>query len=729
MKIFKLFKKNNIACCLPILFVTTNMFAQNPHGILTIKPGAYLNIGKNATLVTNSNIDNKGTLKNAGSIILNGNTVQDFPGAGGSIPLMNVLEVNNTGAGVSLNSALPIAKELKLTSGNLALGNYDVTIQSTATQTAAVSAMGAGAGISYGTGRFVVERYINTGSGGHGKSWQLLAVPANGQTIKDCWQEAGVANAGYGTQITNPLGTAAGYDLYTPSTSIKTFVSATSLYDAGPVNTSAIIDNPKGYMLFVRGDRTVATGSGTTGTKLRIRGTLFTFAEPPAVIAVNAGKYESVGNPYASQIDFTMLTRTGGVDNKFYTWDPMLGGLYGVGGYQTITATNAWVPVPGGGNYAGTHTTIESGQAFFIQSTTTAGTLGFGEAVKTGGSNLVNRTESPASSSTRGFIRCTLLTNTGIIAGGNAAAFDTDLSNNVDGDDAPKLMNGGENMGLKRGSSILAVEGRSMIVSSDTLFYYTSNLLQQPYRFLIVPENMDLTKQAWLVDNFLHTQTQVSLSDTSYISFVVTIDAASARTDRFMMLFSPQTILALTATTLRAIRTVDNNIAISWKTIAETNVANYWVEKSANGISFNTIANIMADRNNGADASYVFKDTAPYIENNFYRIKINFANATTKYSEVVKVGPLKNTVDVSVFPNPTTGRILNLDMGKQLEGKYQLLLINTSGQQIWSSKILYSNNNGNKIVVELPNKLAAGNYKLCVLNKELKKITIDVTLL
>lgn len=729
MKICKLFKKNHIACCMPILFVTTNMFAQNPHGILTIKPGAYLNIGKNATLVTNSNIDNKGTLKNAGSIILNGNAGQYFPGAGGSIPLMNVLEVKNTGPGVSLNGTVPIAKELKLTRGNLDLGNYDVTIQSTATQTAAVSTMGASAGISYGAGRFVVERYINTGSGGHDKSWQLLAVPANGQTIKDSWQEAGAANAGYGTQITNPRGTAAGYDLYTPSTSIKTFVSATSLYDAGPVNTSAIIDNPKGYMLFIRGDRTVSTGSGTTGTILRIRGTLYTAAEPPAVIALNAGKYESVGNPYASQIDFTRLTRTGGVDNKFYTWDPVLGGLYGVGGYQTITATNAWVPVPGGGNYAGTHTTIESGQAFFIQSTSTAGTLGFGEAVKTGGSNLVNRTESAASSSTRGFIRCTLLTSTGTIAGGNAAAFDTDLSNNVDGDDAPKLMNGGENMGLKRANSILAVEGRSMIVSNDTLFYYTSNLLQQPYSFLIVPENMDLTKQAWLVDNFLNTQTQVSLSDTSYISFVVTTDPASSKTDRFMLVFSPQTVVALTATTLRAIRTIDNKIAISWKTIAENNVANYWVEKSANGISFNTITTIMADRNNGADASYTFKDSSPYVENNFYRIKINFSNGTTKYSEVVKVGSLKNKIDVSVFPNPSTGRILNLDMGKQLEGKYQFLLINTSGQQLWSSKIFYTNNNGNKIVIELPSNLAAGNYKLCVLNKELKKITIDVTLL
>ncbi|MBC7424118.1 MAG: hypothetical protein H7334_11770, partial [Ferruginibacter sp.] len=192
--------------CVFLVCFYISLQAQNPNGIITIRPGAMLNIGSKASLVTNSDINNSGTITNAGSIILNGNATQSFPGSAGSIPLMNVLEVKNTGAGITLNNGIKIDKELKLTNGNLALGNYDVTILSKAAQTAAVSAIGAGAGITYGTGKFVIERFINVGSGGHGKSWQLLAVPANGQTIKDCWQEAGAANVGYGTQITNSLG-------------------------------------------------------------------------------------------------------------------------------------------------------------------------------------------------------------------------------------------------------------------------------------------------------------------------------------------------------------------------------------------------------------------------------------------------------------------------------------------------------------------------------------------
>lgn len=688
-----------------------------PHGVIIVGSGAVLNIGKNATLVTNSDIDNRGTLTNAGSIILNGDATQSFPGSAGSIPLMNVLEVKNTGAGIALNNGIKIGKELKLTNGNLALGNYDVTMLSNAAQTAAVSAIGAGAGVSYGTGRFIIERFINVGTGGHGKSWQFLSVPANGQTIRDTWQESGAATVGYGTQVTNPLGTGAGYDLTTPNSSIKTYVSASNNFDAGPSSTAALIDNPKGYMLFVRGDRTVASGSGSAPTALRIKGTIFTPANPPAAITVNAGKFESVGNPYASQIDFTLLTRTGGVDNKYYTWDPTLGGAYGVGAYQTITATNSWVPVPGGGNYTGAHKNIESGQAFIVKSTSTAGTINFAETVKTGSSVLVNKTARPTTNN-RGFIRSSLLRNTGAIADGNAAAFDSDLSNEVDGDDAQKIMNGAENFGLKRNNILLAVEGRSLIVTTDTLFYFISNLQQQPYSFLIVPENMDQTKEAWLVDNFLQTQTAVSLIDSTVINFTVTADPNSSKTDRFMLVFKPLGVLEIAETNLQAFRNTDNSISVNWINASENNVMEYVVEKSADARNFNAIHTEAAEKNNGNNANYNYKDVYPFNGNNFYRIKIKSLNDIVKYSAIVKVAPVKNMSDISVYPNPVTEKLLSLHFGNKSYGSYKIALINEAGQQIWSSSILYNNNSAGKITVALPTNLAAGNYNLTLFDKK-----------
>ena len=696
-----------------LLFFNIYTQAQNPHGIITIKAGVVLNIGKKATFVTNSNIDNRGTLTNAGTIVLNGNSGQSFPGTSGSIPLMNILEVKNTGAGITLNQGIKIKKELRLTSGNLALGNYDITIQSDSVQTAAVSAIGAGAGVSYGTGKFVVERFIKVGTTGHGKSWQFLSVPANGQTIRNCWQEAGAASVGYGTQLTNPLGTAAGYDLSTPGTSIKTYVSATNSYDQGPSSTSALINNTKGYMLFVRGDRTVASGSGTVPTILRIKGTLFTPASPPPALSITGGKFESVGNPYASQIDFTQLTRTGGVDNIFYTWDPTLAGSYGVGGYQTISATNAWVSVPGGGNYAGVHKNIESGQAFFVHSTATTGTIGFTENAKTGASKLLNRNATGARlTTTRQFMRSTLLTNTGTIADGNATAFDTNLSNAVDGDDALKIINGGENFGLKRDSSILAIEGRKLIATTDTLFYFTNHLQQQTYTILLVPENMDQTKNAWLVDNFLQMQTPVSLNDSNRINFNVTTDPLSSQTDRFMLVFAPQNLLAVSATTLHAVRNIDGTIAVNWKTTAENNIKKYVVEKSVDDITFNAIGTKDILINNGAEATYIFKDEFPFAGNNFYRIKIEYLNGAIKYSEVVKIAIDKIVSGISLYPNPTVGRSLNFYFDHQFFGNYNIKLVNQVGQTIWASKIFCDNNIGRKFTVELPKNIAAGKYHL-----------------
>jgi hypothetical protein len=113
---------------------------------------------------------------------------------------------------VSLVDDISVGKEFSVTSGTFQLANRNATLLSTATNTASFGKVGASGDVAYsGTGRFIVERYLPTGTlgGQHTKSWQFLAVPTNGgQTINAAWQEgAAVANAdpvsGYGTQITS----------------------------------------------------------------------------------------------------------------------------------------------------------------------------------------------------------------------------------------------------------------------------------------------------------------------------------------------------------------------------------------------------------------------------------------------------------------------------------------------------------------------------------------------
>ena len=130
-------------------------------------------------------------------------------------------------------------------------------------------------------------------------------------------------------------------------------------------------------MIFIRGDRSVTTSSSpATTTVLRAKGQLYTASagQLPPSSSVAANSFESVGNPYASAIDFTQISKPGPafIDNTFYVWDPTLAGSQNLGGYQTISSTNGFKPVPGGTiNYPSDSviTTIQSGQAFFIHAT------------------------------------------------------------------------------------------------------------------------------------------------------------------------------------------------------------------------------------------------------------------------------------------------------------------------------------------------------------------------
>jgi hypothetical protein len=205
---------------------------------------------------------------------------------------------------LTVETDIKIAGSLDIVSGTLMLtGN--VHLLSDIVGTASIAPITGG--IGYGTGRFVVERYIPN----HSKAWQFLAIPTTGQTVNAAWQEGNAAlvagTTGLGTIITsNIAGT--GFDIIGGGgPSMKTYDTTGAGYWKGISRTDTAIYNKKGYMLFVRGDRTVTTSaSPATATTLRTTGKIFDpVSNIPPVTTIGAGKFESIGNPYASAIDFS----------------------------------------------------------------------------------------------------------------------------------------------------------------------------------------------------------------------------------------------------------------------------------------------------------------------------------------------------------------------------------------------------------------------------------------
>ena len=267
---------------------------------ITIQSGASLTV-TGATLQIAGSISNSGTFCTSNGIIeMRGSSSQIIPANIFQNNAVNNLIVSNTSAGgVTLSGALDVYGSLTYSGTGMKLTTNDaLTLKSTATNTAWIGDM-TGNTI---TGKVTVERYISA----H-KAWRFLSIPTNTtQTVKQTWQEGCGANlscnANFGIQITGAGGTAAGFDVYTSTPSMKTYNSATNSW-VGIANTNtATIKATDGYMTFIRGDRTAnAFNSTPTQTVLRTKGSLYTGDQAP--IPVSAGKFAAIGNPYASALD------------------------------------------------------------------------------------------------------------------------------------------------------------------------------------------------------------------------------------------------------------------------------------------------------------------------------------------------------------------------------------------------------------------------------------------
>lgn len=514
---------------------------------------------------TGATLTNRGTLKIAGvvyaspasinniqsgvvegSVELNGNcaTLQTFAGnvfvnnAVYNFTASNDVTVSTvSGEHVSIHGELGFGA----VSGRTFTTNDNIILASTANSTGSVGKI-TGGNIIAGTAS--VERYIHIGVGGgrHAKGWQFLATPAKGQSVYQSWQENGTTPAGYGTIIT---GTGTGFDMASTLPSMKYYdptLGAAGNW-VGINSTANQVNDQRGYMIFVRGDRTVtAYNAAANNTNLRIKGTLYQPNDPPPVTNVLAGKLASVGNPYASAINLVYMKNNGlfvNLDNDVVVWDPLLYGAYGYGGYQTLSAANNYEPTAGGTVFypAGVPSpNIQSGQAFFVKSSGSAGSVTFTEAAKASGSKLVNRFVLPTAS--RYFFRASLYTNTGLVADGNAVAFDIPYNNKIDQDDSHKLLNSGENFYIQRDGKALAVEARQPVTLGDTIFYQLSNLRKQPYQLRFAPTNMQTVRlNAYLIDKYLHSTTILSLKDSSFININITDDPLSYAADRFYVVF------------------------------------------------------------------------------------------------------------------------------------------------------------------------------------------------
>lgn len=293
----------------------------------------------------------------------------------------------------------------------------------------------------------------------------------------------------------------------------------------------------------------------------------------------------------------------------------------------------------------------------------------------------------------------------------NVVVFDVAYSNAVDGDDAYKFTNPGENIAIQRGTSLLVVEGRQPATVNDVIPFKIWNLRQQAYRLEFVPNNFATsTMFPLLEDNYLHTTSPISKLTTTSVNFTVTANSASAATNRFRIIFTAAAPLPVRFINLHAAKST-GAVNLDWKVAEEVNVVQYDVERSIDGRQFYSVGTVTALNKTGVELVYRFTDNNPPAAAAFYRVKTLDKDGSTQFSSIVKVntGVLKN--GFTILSNPALNSTINLQCNDLPAGPYTIEVINAVGIMVLSQKLNHPGGTGNHHI-SLPNNVNTGIYWL-----------------
>lgn len=309
----------------------------------------------------------------------------------------------------------------------------------------------------------------------------------------------------------------------------------------------------------------------------------------------------------------------------------------------------------------------------------------------------------------------------------NVVVFDAVYSNAVDGDDAYKFSNSGENIAIQRGTALLVVEGRQPATANDVIPFRIWNMQQQTYRLEFVPSNFANSAMLPLLeDTYLHTTTIINSIAPTSVNFTVTSNPATFAPNRFRIIFTAAAPLPVTFISINAEKNTAG-ICVNWKVAGQVNIKNYEVEKSFDGIQFYSAGTVAAISNSNTALHYRFIDNNISTTISFYRIKSVDNDGRIKYSSILKVNGVSAGKGFAVLSNPVLNNILNIQFKNQPGGVYNIVLVNAEGKRTLSCNVRHAEGTSNESI-SLPGNGSSGIYWLQITTpaneKEIRMIII-----
>lgn len=195
--------------------------------------------------------------------------------------------------------------------------------------------------------------------------------------------------------------------------------------------------------------------------------------------------------------------------------------------------------------------------------------------------------------------------------------------------------------------------------------------------------------------------------------FILVVDNFSATASPFDLNWNLSGGASLDCTPLPVVlsyfsgEATQNGNRLEWITESEVNNNYFNVERSEDGVNFESIGKVSGNGNSNVTNEYIFTDLMVNSDY-YYRLKQVDYNGNFEFSNSIFLKNKKQT-EVNVYPNPTSG-VLNVNISNEKEEYYTVVISNIIGVSFSTS--IYIGPNNNTIQLEEFSQLANGFYTI-----------------
>lgn len=168
-----------------------------------------------------------------------------------------------------------------------------------------------------------------------------------------------------------------------------------------------------------------------------------------------------------------------------------------------------------------------------------------------------------------------------------------------------------------------------------------------------------------------------------------------------------------------------NKVELRWVTASEKNSQEFLIERSSDGLNFESIGKQLAAGNSLQVLNYIFNDEFPLRDNSYYRLKSVDMDGKFKYSDLCSVTNTHydNNQGVVFYPNPATHNFTIDFNNSNWTCPNQFTLMDATGRPIEVSSVFYNN----KMILDMAG-LKEGIYIVEVMagdKKVFNKVTVQ----